>query len=373
MGGQSIDFTDADLTAVAASYDTGAHEAPICIGHPQHDAPAYGWVKGIQFADGLLTVDAEDVDPAFADLVKAKRFKKVSAAFYAPDSPNNPKPGSYYLRHVGFLGAQPPAVKGLKQVAFATDDDALIFADGSDMTVASVLRNMRDWMIGKFGQEDADKAIPGDMVDSIRDGAIAAAGDDAALDGGINSSSYAEGDGAGSGADAGDGRSSPADAERAAELDAREKALADREVKFAEQERLNSANGRKAELLTFAEGLVREGKLLPVERERVVAVLAALDPAGTVTFGEGDKALTETVIDSLKTVLSGLPKRVEFAEIVKPVVGVKDAGFVTPPGTVVDEGRLELHNQTVAFQEANPGTDYSTALKKVAALNGEPA
>ncbi|MDU4994931.1 MAG: hypothetical protein E6263_24870, partial [Klebsiella quasipneumoniae] len=26
--------------------------------------------------------------------------------------------GAWYLRHIGFLGAQPPAVKGLEQVAF---------------------------------------------------------------------------------------------------------------------------------------------------------------------------------------------------------------------------------------------------------------
>ncbi len=51
-------------------------------------------------------------------MVKAGRFKSRSASFYHPDNPNNPKPGVYYLRHVGFLGAQPPAVKGLKAVEF---------------------------------------------------------------------------------------------------------------------------------------------------------------------------------------------------------------------------------------------------------------
>ena len=49
-------------------------------------------------------------------MVRAGRFKKVSASFYTPDSPHNPVPGVYYLRHVGFLGAQPPAVKGLAPV-----------------------------------------------------------------------------------------------------------------------------------------------------------------------------------------------------------------------------------------------------------------
>lgn len=31
----------------------------------------------------------------------------------------NPKPDTYHLRHVGLLGAEPPAVKGLRPVEFA--------------------------------------------------------------------------------------------------------------------------------------------------------------------------------------------------------------------------------------------------------------
>ena len=47
-------------------------------------------------------------------------------AFTPPDHPSNPVPNAYYLRHVGFLGAQPPAVKGLGEARFADvdqDDD----------------------------------------------------------------------------------------------------------------------------------------------------------------------------------------------------------------------------------------------------------
>ena len=40
--GQTIEFSDADLIACAAAYDPSASEAPIVIGHPKTDAPAYG-------------------------------------------------------------------------------------------------------------------------------------------------------------------------------------------------------------------------------------------------------------------------------------------------------------------------------------------
>ena len=53
----------------------------------------------------------------FAEMVQAGRFPKRSAAFY-PDG---------RLRHVGFLGAMPPAVKGLKNISFGNDDDAIAF------------------------------------------------------------------------------------------------------------------------------------------------------------------------------------------------------------------------------------------------------
>lgn len=76
-------------------------------------------MRSLAAGDDGLNAEPHQVDPEFAEMVNAGRFKKISASFYTPDAPNNPVPGVYYLRHVGFLGAQPPAVKGLKQAEFA--------------------------------------------------------------------------------------------------------------------------------------------------------------------------------------------------------------------------------------------------------------
>ena len=122
MSGAVLDFSDADLAATAAAYDPARSEAPIVVGHPKTDGPAYGWVRSLSFAEGGLEAEPHQVDPAFAELVDAGRFKKISASFFTPDAPNNPVPGVYYLRHVGFLGAQPPAVKGLRSPEFADVD-----------------------------------------------------------------------------------------------------------------------------------------------------------------------------------------------------------------------------------------------------------
>ena len=40
--GQTIEFSEADLDGVVQNYDPAVHEAPIVIGHPKTDAPAYG-------------------------------------------------------------------------------------------------------------------------------------------------------------------------------------------------------------------------------------------------------------------------------------------------------------------------------------------
>ena len=47
--GTSLAFTEADLAATAAAYDPALHEAPIVVGHPKDNAPAYGWVKSLGF------------------------------------------------------------------------------------------------------------------------------------------------------------------------------------------------------------------------------------------------------------------------------------------------------------------------------------
>jgi len=125
MSGAELAFSESDLAASAAAYDPSRAEAPIVVGHPTHDAPAYGWIKALVFADGGLEAEPDQVDPSFAEMVAAGRFKKISASFYPPASKNNPVPGVYYLRHVGFLGAMPPAVKGLRMPEFAEADEAI--------------------------------------------------------------------------------------------------------------------------------------------------------------------------------------------------------------------------------------------------------
>lgn len=122
--GATIVFSEADVMATAEAYDPAVHEAPLVIGHPEQEDPAYGWISHLAAQAGSLYATPSQVNADFAEMVKAGAYKKVSASFYPPDHPNNPTPGVYALRHVGFLGAQPPAVKGLKATQFADAADS---------------------------------------------------------------------------------------------------------------------------------------------------------------------------------------------------------------------------------------------------------
>lgn len=123
MSGMTIDFSAADLAECARAYDPAKFEAPLVVGHPRLDAPAYGWVSRLTAGGVGLEAEPRQVEAAFAEMVNAGRFKKISASFFMPDAPGNPAPGVYYLRHVGFLGAAAPAVQGLRAPAFAAGED----------------------------------------------------------------------------------------------------------------------------------------------------------------------------------------------------------------------------------------------------------
>jgi hypothetical protein len=69
-------------------------------------------------AEGLFA-EVREVSDELRALVQAGRFKKLSASFWPPEHPENPAPGVWSLRHIGFLGAAVPAVLGLNPPALA--------------------------------------------------------------------------------------------------------------------------------------------------------------------------------------------------------------------------------------------------------------
>lgn len=111
--GNKKSWTEQDLDNIVAKYnEQNDHEAPLVIGHPKSNDPAYGWVESLKRVGDRLLAKPKQVVKEFADAVKDGLYKKRSISLY-PDGT---------LRHIGFLGAVPPAIKGLKDLAFNDAD-----------------------------------------------------------------------------------------------------------------------------------------------------------------------------------------------------------------------------------------------------------
>lgn len=318
-GGATLSFTADDLKAAVAAYDPALHEAPIVVGHPKDNAPAYGWIKSLSFEDGSITAEPQQVDADFADMVKAGRFKKRSASFYTPDAPNNPKPGTYYLRHVGFLGAQPPAVKGLKEVAFGEAEEGVVeFSDASRWawsSMASIARNFREWVIGEKGVEAADKVIPNFLISDL-DNAAKAERDEPTQPAAMPA--FSEGDPM-------DIKQLQAEVTRLTAENAALKAnqlpadFAERETNLAAREAALAAAQAKADRATVEariDAAIKDGRLLPGQKKHAVEFAMGLaDTEAVIEFGEGDKAKKVSQREAYLLDIESRGKVVEFGEL----------------------------------------------------------
>jgi len=120
--GVTKDYSLDDLNFIAQSYKPDEDEAPIVIGHPLDNSPAYGWISSLEVSeDGKLVADASDekLNSDFVSALKEGSYKKRSISL-TPDGK---------LRHVGFLGGAAPAVKGLADIQFSQPSSTVIEFD----------------------------------------------------------------------------------------------------------------------------------------------------------------------------------------------------------------------------------------------------
>lgn len=336
--GITVDFDESMLAQIAAIYDPALHEAPFVLGHPRHDAPAYGWAASLSKSGDRLLAEPRQVDPVFSESVQSGRYKKISASFYLPGSPHHPIADSEvpYLRHVGFLGAMPPAVKGMAAIEFAEDEEGVFFAEFGDYvdmemadTLAATFQDMRDWLIESSGLENADRVLPSWRIETLR--RIAQRPMRQAEPQSL-SPIYSE-------------------EPMATELEAREASVAERERKLL-----------VAEAANFCDGLISGGRGgVAGVRDKAVALLAQLSAESIVEFGEGESA---NPADVVKEILSAFPKDVVFTEVA-PASGdmkVKDLDTVALASKA---------KALVAKRKAEGETlDYADAVREVAEQAG---
>ena len=302
MGGKTFNFTGDDIRAIVDGYKpTPNDEAPIVVGHPTLNAPAFGWIDKLQIsATGAIEAIPKKVDATFASMVADGKYRKISASFFGPDDTGNPNPGKYHLRHVGFLGAMPPAVPGLPGVQFSqTDNDisfSVDFVDYDDLRVVRILRGLREWIIGKFGAEEANKIVDNWDLDSLTQSAMTEPPEPPAP-------SFS---------------TTPQPEEVIVTKEEVDKIKAEndelkRQIAFAATKA--KADTLHTQNVAFAEGLVNAGKIVADHKAVIVATLDALGAGEKpISFAAGD-GVEKPLAEEFKAMFAAAKPMIAFAAV----------------------------------------------------------
>lgn len=281
--GVECTFATADLDQIVVN---GAKfgPAPAVLGHPKHNDPAYGW--GTFKREGeILFAKFADVHPAFEAGVKSGAYRNRSIR--VRKDPVN----GWRADHVGWLGAAPPAIDGLKPVEFAADQadlhefsaEAPAWDTGYALAdVATVLRGLRDHLIATVGIEAADAAVPDWRITSINDAAsrVRATPDDDAM-GGVRPFTAPAG---------ATTMLTQADLDRAVqetEARVRTELAAQQTAEFTAATDLANrllAERRAERIATQINGWKAAGQLLPAEEAGLAEFMAALEGGQSVAF-----------------------------------------------------------------------------------------
>jgi hypothetical protein len=320
--GTPITISPEMLERVVSNYNPELSETPLVVGHPKHDAPAYGWVEKFKVVGDELLALPKQVAPEFTEAVKAGRYKKISCAIREDGS----------IRHIGFLGAEPPAVKGLGSAEFSDGDKPKFEVELGEeewrttrnlfLSVVDMLRRLRDKIIDEDGVDAADKVAHSSTLDwMLRD-----------LDNLVEKPrEFSEPFSKESGVDI---KQLEAALEKATKLiGSQEDTIAQLSEKSTSLEdtvtELKSkldgqftaiAEGERKrisrEFAEFCEPMVSAGAMTPYAKSIAVELCDRLQGVTEVELSEGDgEAKKVPAVEALKGLLSALPHGVELGEV----------------------------------------------------------
>lgn len=316
--GVEKDWTKEDLDTIVTKFNEKKPKAPCVIGHPKSNNPAYGWVKALKREGERLFAAYKDTVPQFAEWVNKGLYPNRSISLY-PD---------LTLRHVGFLGAVPPAIKGLEEFQFSEEPEGYTyeFSDSADFkfsTLAEVLQNLREFLISKYDVETADQIISNWKIDDLK-----RVDSDTESEIKQFTESIIK-------ASAGAALPQPEPAAPAAEncfseeLTAKDAKISELQAQLDEER----AARRQADFQQFAQEMLEGGHITPAQKVDVVDFMEVCHTHGTYDFSEGEeKSVLKRFQEFLKSV-----KQVEFSEIAKN--GIRGAFDFSEPKKAAEQIR----------------------------------
>ena len=334
--GNVREWTPEDLQKIATTYnETKDRKAPVVLGHPTSDAPAYGWVDSVRVVGDKLQAKLTELNDGFVEALKAGAYKMRSISLY----PN------MNVRHLGFLGAMQPAVAGLAPFKFEENDSATTYD----------FEQEEDEMATEFTQDDV-KAIKREnsffkkVFDLFKIDTQAVADHTETATENKGAENMAETKTVETPAVA------PVEnfAEQIATLTTALAAVtAERDTLKAEAVS-TEVKTRLAEHKSFCDALVTEGRMRPVDLEQHVLNMELRFGADAGKFSDTNKETTS--LNSYKEYLGSLPKVVYFEEI-------------ATKGKASDHSEGDVSDKVAKFcdekMSKNKGMSYSQALKEV--------
>lgn len=132
-GSQTVEATKEYLASIVRSYielnsQVPGFAVPIKLGHNKRvGEPAFGYAENVRLSEdgGTVLADFNDVDPEIVDRIIEKKYNTVSVEIW-PQVNYEGKTFSNVLSGVALLGAEWPAVKGLKPLSMFSDQEAPI-------------------------------------------------------------------------------------------------------------------------------------------------------------------------------------------------------------------------------------------------------
>lgn len=239
-------YTQEQVDRIAEVYDPRKLTAKIVVGHPEKNEPAYGDLIAAFTNGNWLNVLPRNVEKEFESHVNAGKYNGWSIGLLPPGHKDNPVSDSHYLYQ---LGAVPPdmqpGVEGV-QIGFTQGPEGIIYFHTPMKTNDS---NTNSTQAEKPPTQQSTTTQTEDFATRQRD------------------------------------------------LDQREKALKDREAEL-----------KKQEVEAFCNGLVKDGRLLPVDKDNLVAYLCA-EPSQVIAFTKGKETVQLKGEEWLRDWLSRLPQQ----------------------------------------------------------------
>jgi len=257
-------WTEDDLKEIAKLYNEQnpeeKHLAPVVYGHPSSEDAALGWVEKLKVEGNVLKAKLVELSEQLIQSIKDGAYKFQSIALY----PNK------LLRHLGILGAVPPAVKGLKPLSeYFTDSQFLLF-EFAEEDINDV-EKIKAYIRQKYGEDDYQIMLKDLLLLKKEDVSMDKTKENIA----------------------------PFDNTQALN-----------EAKFNELNAKIKELERKNEELTFDlffNELASQGYVIPAQKELIKSIALP-----SYQFGEGKDLLT-----NLKELIKTFPKQIEFQEVAK--------------------------------------------------------